>query len=79
MINNEENWIAHQDDFNQLLAELNNCHGQDSSDKKKRNLLALRKDQNLQTLCSLYEIRKREGSSISGQNRFSLHLGEKTE
>ncbi|XP_072842770.2 PIN2/TERF1-interacting telomerase inhibitor 1 isoform X1 [Pogona vitticeps] len=24
-----DNWIAHQDDFNQLLAELNNCHGQE--------------------------------------------------
>ncbi|XP_061097746.1 PIN2/TERF1-interacting telomerase inhibitor 1 [Conger conger] len=24
----EDNWIAHQDDFNQLLADLNNCHGQ---------------------------------------------------
>lgn len=24
----QDNWIAHQDDFNQLLAELNNCHGQ---------------------------------------------------
>ncbi|KFP16866.1 PIN2/TERF1-interacting telomerase inhibitor 1, partial [Egretta garzetta] len=27
-INYEDNWIAHQDDFNQLLAELNDCHGQ---------------------------------------------------
>ncbi|XP_061846117.1 PIN2/TERF1-interacting telomerase inhibitor 1 isoform X4 [Colius striatus] len=27
-MNYEDNWIAHQDDFNQLLAELNNCHGQ---------------------------------------------------
>lgn len=25
--NHEDNWIAHQDDFNQLLAELNSCHG----------------------------------------------------
>lgn len=24
----QDNWIAHQDDFNQLLAELNSCHGQ---------------------------------------------------
>lgn len=24
----QDNWIAHQDDFNQLLAELNDCHGQ---------------------------------------------------
>uniref|UniRef100_A0A673N5K7 PIN2 (TERF1) interacting telomerase inhibitor 1 n=1 Tax=Sinocyclocheilus rhinocerous TaxID=307959 RepID=A0A673N5K7_9TELE len=31
-VNNEENWIAHQDDFNQLLAELNNCHGQNNTD-----------------------------------------------
>ncbi|XP_061668298.1 PIN2/TERF1-interacting telomerase inhibitor 1 isoform X1 [Syngnathoides biaculeatus] len=27
----EDNWIAHQDDFNDLLAQLNNCHGQNSS------------------------------------------------
>ncbi|XP_068135117.1 PIN2/TERF1-interacting telomerase inhibitor 1 isoform X2 [Hyperolius riggenbachi] len=26
-INHEDNWIAHQDDYNQLLAELNDCHG----------------------------------------------------
>ncbi|KAM4632787.1 PIN2/TERF1-interacting telomerase inhibitor 1 [Polymixia lowei] len=26
----EDNWIAHQDDFNQLLADLNNCHGQNN-------------------------------------------------
>uniref|UniRef100_A0A8C5MDB0 G-patch domain-containing protein n=1 Tax=Leptobrachium leishanense TaxID=445787 RepID=A0A8C5MDB0_9ANUR len=25
-VNHEDNWIAHQDDFNQILAELNNCH-----------------------------------------------------
>ncbi|KAK7133265.1 hypothetical protein R3I94_015211 [Phoxinus phoxinus] len=31
-VNNEDNWIAHQDDFNQLLAELNNCHGQSQTD-----------------------------------------------
>uniref|UniRef100_A0A9J7Y0R6 Rp1 like 1b n=1 Tax=Cyprinus carpio carpio TaxID=630221 RepID=A0A9J7Y0R6_CYPCA len=31
-VNNEDNWIAHQDDFNQLLAELNNCHGQNNTD-----------------------------------------------
>ncbi|CAN9507400.1 unnamed protein product [Ophioblennius macclurei] len=27
----EDKWIAHQDDFNELLAQLNNCHGQNSS------------------------------------------------
>ncbi|KAM8825780.1 PIN2/TERF1-interacting telomerase inhibitor 1 [Synchiropus picturatus] len=27
----EDNWIAHQDDFNELLAQLNSCHGQNSS------------------------------------------------
>uniref|UniRef100_A0A8C5K6D0 PIN2/TERF1 interacting, telomerase inhibitor 1 n=1 Tax=Jaculus jaculus TaxID=51337 RepID=A0A8C5K6D0_JACJA len=39
-INNEDNWIAHQDDFNQLLAALNTCHGQeaaDASDKEKKS------------------------------------------
>ena len=43
MINKEDNWIAHQDDFNQLLAELNNCHGQDSSDKKEEKSFSLEK------------------------------------
>ncbi|XP_061481796.1 PIN2/TERF1-interacting telomerase inhibitor 1 isoform X2 [Rhineura floridana] len=28
-VSQEDNWIAHQEDFSQLLAELNNCHGQD--------------------------------------------------
>ncbi|KAM8832085.1 PIN2/TERF1-interacting telomerase inhibitor 1 [Spinachia spinachia] len=27
----EDNWIAHQDDFNELLAQLNDCHGQSDS------------------------------------------------
>ncbi|XP_015476450.1 PIN2/TERF1-interacting telomerase inhibitor 1 isoform X2 [Parus major] len=43
-INHEDNWIAHQDDFNQLLAELNNCHGQgetESSVKKKKKTFSL--------------------------------------
>nr|XP_046155063.1 PIN2/TERF1-interacting telomerase inhibitor 1 [Oncorhynchus gorbuscha] len=29
----EDNWIAHQDDFNQLLADLNNCHGQNTANE----------------------------------------------
>ncbi|XP_005373866.1 PREDICTED: PIN2/TERF1-interacting telomerase inhibitor 1 isoform X2 [Chinchilla lanigera] len=43
-INNEDNWIAHQDDFNQLLAELNTCHGQettDSPDNKEKKSFGL--------------------------------------
>ncbi|KFO38063.1 PIN2/TERF1-interacting telomerase inhibitor 1 [Fukomys damarensis] len=42
--NNEDNWIAHQDDFNQLLAELNTCHGQettDSPDNKEKKFFSL--------------------------------------
>ncbi|XP_029452012.1 PIN2/TERF1-interacting telomerase inhibitor 1 isoform X2 [Rhinatrema bivittatum] len=31
--NHEDNWIAHQDDFNQILAELNDCHGQSKTGK----------------------------------------------
>ncbi|XP_030200458.1 PIN2/TERF1-interacting telomerase inhibitor 1 [Gadus morhua] len=29
----EDNWIAHQDDFNQLLADLNTCHSQPNEKK----------------------------------------------
>ncbi|KAJ7395897.1 hypothetical protein BTVI_150457 [Pitangus sulphuratus] len=36
-INHEDNWIAHQDDFNQLLAELNNCHGQGETEPSVKN------------------------------------------
>ncbi|XP_069872887.1 PIN2/TERF1-interacting telomerase inhibitor 1 isoform X2 [Dipodomys merriami] len=42
--NNEDNWIANQDDFNQLLAELSSHHGQetaDSSDHKEKKSFSL--------------------------------------
>lgn len=29
----QDNWIAHQDDFNQLLAALNTCHSQETAGK----------------------------------------------
>ncbi|XP_055970138.1 PIN2/TERF1-interacting telomerase inhibitor 1 [Sorex fumeus] len=35
-VNNEDNWIAHQDDFNQLLAALNSHHGQETADASDR-------------------------------------------
>ncbi|XP_051831688.1 PIN2/TERF1-interacting telomerase inhibitor 1 [Antechinus flavipes] len=38
--NHEDNWLAPQEEFNQLLAELNSCHGQegkDFSDKGKKS------------------------------------------
>ncbi|XP_060773635.1 PIN2/TERF1-interacting telomerase inhibitor 1 [Neoarius graeffei] len=38
LVNNEDNWIAHQDDFNQLLAELNNCHGQNNTEEPSPEL-----------------------------------------
>ncbi|XP_072490943.1 PIN2/TERF1-interacting telomerase inhibitor 1 [Notamacropus eugenii] len=30
--NHEDNWLAPQEEFNQLLAELNSCHGQEKKD-----------------------------------------------
>lgn len=30
----QDNWIAHQDDFDQLLADLNSCHGQNNTESK---------------------------------------------
>ncbi|XP_051016651.1 PIN2/TERF1-interacting telomerase inhibitor 1 [Acomys russatus] len=42
--NNEDNWIAHQDDFNQLLAALNTCHSQEtaeSPDNKEKKSFSL--------------------------------------
>ncbi|XP_008119569.1 PIN2/TERF1-interacting telomerase inhibitor 1 [Anolis carolinensis] len=43
-INQEDNWIAHQDDFNQLLAELNNTHGQETPEavsKEEKKIFSL--------------------------------------
>ncbi|XP_028997215.1 PIN2/TERF1-interacting telomerase inhibitor 1 isoform X2 [Betta splendens] len=34
----EDNWIAHQDDFNDLLAQLNNHHGQNSNEPPEDEL-----------------------------------------
>ncbi|XP_077367397.1 PIN2/TERF1-interacting telomerase inhibitor 1 [Festucalex cinctus] len=31
-VSHEDNWIAHQDDFNDLLAQLNDCHGQNNTE-----------------------------------------------
>ncbi|KAL4838940.1 hypothetical protein H8958_003481 [Nasalis larvatus] len=42
--NNEANWIVHQDDFNRLLAELNTCQRQvttDSLDNTKKKSFSL--------------------------------------
>nr|XP_061785239.1 PIN2/TERF1-interacting telomerase inhibitor 1-like [Nerophis lumbriciformis] len=39
----EDNWITHQDDFNDLLAQLNNCHGQKNTEPlpKEQNSFSL--------------------------------------
>ncbi|XP_013927166.1 PREDICTED: PIN2/TERF1-interacting telomerase inhibitor 1 isoform X1 [Thamnophis sirtalis] len=36
-VSQEDNWIAHQDDFNQLLAELNNNYTQDDPESTYKN------------------------------------------
>ncbi|XP_058020813.1 PIN2/TERF1-interacting telomerase inhibitor 1 [Ahaetulla prasina] len=36
-VSQEDNWIAHQDDFNQLLAELNNSYAQDDPESTYKN------------------------------------------
>lgn len=44
MLCSQDNWIAHQDDFNELLAQLNNCHGQNNNagiDKQQHSYNAL--------------------------------------
>ncbi|XP_041109278.1 PIN2/TERF1-interacting telomerase inhibitor 1 [Polyodon spathula] len=40
-VKHEDNWIAHQDDFNQLLADLNNCHGQNESQPPEKESFSL--------------------------------------
>nr|XP_015207679.1 PREDICTED: PIN2/TERF1-interacting telomerase inhibitor 1 [Lepisosteus oculatus] len=38
----EDNWIAHQDDFNKLLADLNTCHAQNgSTDSEQKQSFSL--------------------------------------
>ncbi|XP_062979835.1 PIN2/TERF1-interacting telomerase inhibitor 1 [Elgaria multicarinata webbii] len=43
-VSQEDNWIAHQDDFNQLLADLNGCHGQhvpEASSREEKKTFSL--------------------------------------
>ncbi|XP_023656494.1 PIN2/TERF1-interacting telomerase inhibitor 1 [Paramormyrops kingsleyae] len=37
----EDNWIAHQDDFNQILADLNSCHSQNESTAEPKQSFSL--------------------------------------
>ncbi|XP_077442971.1 PIN2/TERF1-interacting telomerase inhibitor 1 [Stigmatopora argus] len=39
--NYEDNWIAHQDDFNDLLAQLNDCHGNAESQPEEQKSFSL--------------------------------------
>ncbi|KAK2096133.1 PIN2/TERF1-interacting telomerase inhibitor 1 [Saguinus oedipus] len=73
-INNEDNWIAHQDDFNQLLAELNSCHGQettDSSDKKEKKSFSLEEKSKISKNCVHY-MKFTKGKDLSSRSKTDL-------
>ncbi|XP_011798208.1 PREDICTED: PIN2/TERF1-interacting telomerase inhibitor 1 isoform X1 [Colobus angolensis palliatus] len=73
-INHEDNWIAHQDDFNQLLAELNTCHGQetaDSSDKKEKKSFSLEEKSKI-SKNRVHYMKFTKGKDLSSRSRTDL-------
>ncbi|XP_036096312.1 PIN2/TERF1-interacting telomerase inhibitor 1 isoform X1 [Molossus molossus] len=74
-INNEDNWIAHQDDFNQLLAELNTCHGLEtadfSSDNKEKKSFSLEEKSKISKNRVHYK-KFTKGKDLSSRSRTDL-------
>ncbi|XP_007936905.1 PIN2/TERF1-interacting telomerase inhibitor 1 [Orycteropus afer afer] len=73
-INNEDNWIAHQDDFNQLLAELNTCHGQetiDSSDNKEKKSFSLEEKSKI-SKNRVHYMKFTKGKDLSSRSKMDL-------
>ncbi|XP_037668899.1 PIN2/TERF1-interacting telomerase inhibitor 1 [Choloepus didactylus] len=73
-INNEDNWIAHQDDFNQLLTELNTCHGQekaDSSDNKEKKSFSLEKKSKI-SKNRVHYMKFTKGKDLSSRSKVDL-------
>uniref|UniRef100_A0A8C3X5S1 PIN2 (TERF1) interacting telomerase inhibitor 1 n=1 Tax=Catagonus wagneri TaxID=51154 RepID=A0A8C3X5S1_9CETA len=73
-INNEDNWIAHQDDFNQLLAALNTCHGQetaDSSDNKEKKSFSLEEKSKI-SKNRVHYMKFTKGKDLSARSKIDL-------
>ncbi|XP_012378992.1 PIN2/TERF1-interacting telomerase inhibitor 1 [Dasypus novemcinctus] len=73
-INNEDNWIAHQDDFNQLLADLNTCHGQetaDSSDNREKKSFSLEKKSKI-SKNRVHYMKFTKGKDLSSRSKMDL-------
>ncbi|XP_077009065.1 PIN2/TERF1-interacting telomerase inhibitor 1 isoform X1 [Tamandua tetradactyla] len=73
-INNEDNWIAHQDDFNQLLAELNTCHGQETaepSDNKEKKSFSLEKKSKV-SKNRVHYMKFTKGKDLSSRSKMDL-------
>uniref|UniRef100_H0XTF6 G-patch domain-containing protein n=1 Tax=Otolemur garnettii TaxID=30611 RepID=H0XTF6_OTOGA len=72
-VNNEELWIAHHDDFNQLLSELNTCHGQetaDTSNNKKMKSFSVEEKSKISKNCVHYM--KFTGKDLSSLSKTNL-------
>uniref|UniRef100_A0A2K5DPC8 G-patch domain-containing protein n=1 Tax=Aotus nancymaae TaxID=37293 RepID=A0A2K5DPC8_AOTNA len=73
-ISNEDNRIAHQDDFNQLLAELNTCRGQetaDSSDKKEKKSFSLEEKSKI-SKNHIHYMKFTKGKDLSSRSKSDL-------
>uniref|UniRef100_A0A2K5S270 G-patch domain-containing protein n=1 Tax=Cebus imitator TaxID=2715852 RepID=A0A2K5S270_CEBIM len=73
-INNEDNWIVHQDDFNQLLAELNTCRGQetaDPSDKKEKKSFSLEENSKI-SKNHVHYMKFTKGKDLSSRSKTDL-------
>ncbi|XP_010621151.1 PIN2/TERF1-interacting telomerase inhibitor 1 isoform X2 [Fukomys damarensis] len=70
----KDNWIAHQDDFNQLLAELNTCHGQettDSPDNKEKKFFSLEEKSKV-SKNRVHYMKFTKGKDLSSRSKMDL-------
>lgn len=73
-VNNEDNWIAHQDDFNQLLAELSSHHGQviaDSPDNKEKKSFSLEEKSKI-SKSRVHYMKFTKGKDLSSRSKTDL-------
>ena len=73
-INNEDNWVAHQDDFNQLLAPLNTWNGQETGDspsKKEKKSFSLKEKSKI-SKNPVHYMKFTKGKDLSSWSRTDL-------
>ncbi|XP_049627092.1 PIN2/TERF1-interacting telomerase inhibitor 1 [Suncus etruscus] len=73
-ISNEDNWLAHQDDFDQLLAALNTRHGQEATDAsgpKEKKSFGLEQKSKV-SRSRVHYMKFTKGKDLSSRSRMDL-------